>query len=80
MANMSYCRFYNTRRYIADCLAALDGKAVLSTYEAVECELMFLSILEYFEEQGIANIDWQGYDNWMDNIKNRSDASDLERN
>lgn len=58
MANMSYCRFNNTRLDMYDCLNAIgeiqDGEeSKLSEHEADAGEDMFKAILEFCVESGI---------------------------
>ena len=47
MANMSYCRFHNTRRDLEDCLEAIEDGDEISTEEAHDGRLMFLRFLEF---------------------------------
>ena len=52
MANMSYCRFYNTNLDFADCLDALEtnGLDSLSEMEQQAAEQLFQQCLTYVEE------------------------------
>ena len=73
MANMSYCRFHNTRFDMDDCLNALkraewDGKKI-SKEEIKYCEWMFDSIIEYLDDEGIIDeFDWDAYEEWKSNL------------
>lgn len=58
MANMSYCRFQNTRGDVQDCLDALREEKRLSRDEANAGRWMFDDILSYCRDNGIID----GYD------------------
>ena len=47
MANMSYCRFYNTNMDLGDCLEALEDGAELSTDEFIACKNMFKKFIDF---------------------------------
>lgn len=53
MANMSYCRFRNTRSDMEDCLEALDCGRRLSKDEAKAGYRMFDDILSFCRNNGI---------------------------
>ncbi|MCX4371581.1 MAG: hypothetical protein OSJ58_07065 [Dysosmobacter sp.] len=53
MANMSYCRFQNTRNDMEDCLDALREEKPLSRDEANAGRRMFDDILSYCQDNGI---------------------------
>ena len=53
MANMSYCRFQNTRRDMEDCLDALRDEKRLSTDEAKAGHRMFDDILDFCRDMSI---------------------------
>ena len=53
MANMSYCRFQNTRYDMEDCLIALRAEKQLSRDEAKAGHWMFDDILSYCRDAGI---------------------------
>lgn len=53
MANMSYCRFHNTRLDVQDCLEALQEEEPLSKDEASAGRWMFDDILSFCRENGI---------------------------
>ena len=53
MANMSYCRFQNTRRDMEDCLDALRDEKRLSSDEAKAGRWMFDDILDFCRDMGI---------------------------
>jgi hypothetical protein len=75
MANMSYCRFHNTRLDVEDCIEALkeaewDGEKI-SADEIRECKIMFDSIIEYLDYEGIIYIgefDYDAYEGWKSNL------------
>ena len=71
MANMSYCKFHNTNIDMRDCINALyDGKE-LSDDEAIACKNMFESVLEFFEEHDVCEVDWDEFSYWLDTINRR---------
>lgn len=53
MANMSYCRFQNTRSDMEDCIDALREEKRLSSDEAKAGRWMFDDILSYCRDTGI---------------------------
>jgi hypothetical protein len=53
MANMSYCRFYNTRIDLEDCLDALNDNEELSAEELKSCKQMFNMFIEFCVDEGI---------------------------
>ena len=53
MANMSYCRFHNTRSDLNDCLEALREDKLLSEDEAKAGRRMFEEFLEFCQENFI---------------------------
>lgn len=53
MANMSYCRFQNTRADLEDCLDALRSEKSLSNYEAMAGRHLFDEFLSFCRDQGI---------------------------
>ena len=78
MANMSYCRFHNTRLDMMDCLDALreaeDGHETISEDEIIYCVSMFDSIIDYLDEQGIIeDFDSDAYNEWKSNLKSWSE-------
>ena len=78
MANMSYCRFHNTRLDMNDCIEALkraewDGEKI-SKEEIKYCEWMFDSIIEYLDDEGIIDeFDWDVYEEWKESLDEWSD-------
>lgn len=73
MANMSYCRFHNTRMDMEDCIDALrdaeQGIEEISDSEINSCKRMFNNIMEYLDKQGILDgIDWDAYEEWKSNL------------
>lgn len=73
MANMSYCRFHNTRLDMNDCINALEMEEKISVEEARNCEMMFRIILEYLECEGIVEeVNWEGFSEWLGEIEERS--------
>ena len=74
MANMSYCRFHNTRMDMNDCIEALrrieDGDEDISKEEAKYCIWMFDSITDYLYDEGLLeDFDYDAYEEWKDNVK-----------
>ena len=53
MANMSYCRFHNTRIDLEDCLEALNDNEELSAEEFRACKRMFNMFIEFCVDEGI---------------------------
>ena len=53
MANMSYCRFQNTRSDMEDCMDALREEKRLSAEEAKAGRWMFDDILSFCQDNGI---------------------------
>ena len=53
MANMSYCRFHNTRLDLEDCLDAINNEERLSEEEARAGHHLFDDFLSFCKEQGI---------------------------
>lgn len=53
MANMSYCRFQNTRADLEDCLDALRSEKSLSDDEARAGRHLFDDFLSFCRDQGI---------------------------
>lgn len=68
MANMSYCRFHNTNLDMRDCIDALYEGAELSDDEFKACKNMFGNILKFFEDYDVCEVDWEGFNNWLDMI------------
>ena len=71
MANMSYCRFYNTNMDMRDCIDALYNEEELSDSEAIACKNMFETILKFFEEHDVCEVDWDEFSYWLDTINRR---------
>lgn len=53
MANMSYCRFYNTNEDLKDCLSAIESGEELSNAEMDSCKDMFRSFINFCCDNGI---------------------------
>ena len=69
MANMSYCRFRNTRSDLGDCLEALNEKEELSRDEARAAKRMFKDMLNFCEEHDIiANYDEDAIESMIDRL------------
>ena len=66
MANMSYCRFQNTRRDLQDCIDALDNYEELSMEEFKACKHMLEDIFDFFARCGI--VDYKNMDELKDFI------------
>ena len=73
MANMSYCRFANTRIDVEDCIETLreaewNGETI-SEDEIGYCRMMFDTIIDYLDEEGIIDeFDWDAYEEWKSNL------------
>ena len=75
MANMSYCRFHNTRLDMRDCIEVLESGEELSRAEAEKCVLMFEEIIRYLDDEGIMgaeDID-AALDEWAESIYGRAE-------
>ena len=73
MANMSYCRFANTRIDMKDCLDTLReaewGDEKISEDEIGYCRMMFDNIIDYLNEEGLINeFDWDIYSRWKEKL------------
>ena len=73
MANMSYCRFNNTRIDIEDCIEALReaewGDNKISEDEIGYCRMMFDNIIDYLDEEGLIDgFDWDRYSRWKEKL------------
>ena len=73
MANMSYCRFHNTRLDMDDCIGALkraewdDEK--ISKEEIRYCKMMFDTIIGYLDDEGLIDeFDYDAYEEWQNNL------------
>lgn len=73
MANMSYCRFHNTRLDMDDCIEALkraewdDEK--ISKEEVRYCKMMFDTIIGYLDDEGLIDeFDYDAYEEWQNNL------------
>lgn len=53
MANMSYCRFENTKKDVRDCIDMLAERNISSNSERRSAKQMLQSILNYCQEEGI---------------------------
>lgn len=73
MANMSYCRFHNTRLDVDDCIEALkrvewDGEKI-SKEEVRYCKMMFDTIIGYLDDEGLIDeFDYDAYEEWQNNL------------
>ena len=73
MANMSYCRFHNTRLDMDDCIEALkraewDGEKI-SKEEVRCCKMMFDTIIGYLDDEGLIDeFDYDAYEEWQNNL------------
>lgn len=73
MANMSYCRFHNTRLDMDDCIEALkraewDDKKI-SKEEIRYCKMMFDTIIGYLDDEGLIDeFDYDAYEEWQNNL------------
>lgn len=55
MANMSYCRFNNTKMDLDDCLEALRNGEELSENEFRKCKQMFRNFFDFLYDEGIVD-------------------------
>jgi ribosome assembly protein YihI (activator of Der GTPase) len=53
MANMSYCRFHNTKNDLDDCLDALRDGTTLSKDEFRKCKQMFGKFIDFLLDEGV---------------------------
>ena len=72
MTNMSYCRFYNTRIDMSDCIEALRNKDISSEEEKECAKRMFNEIFDYLYEEGI--LDWNSDENPEEKINDLIDS------
>ena len=75
MANMSYCRFHNTKLDLEDCIDAIRDEEELSEEEARAGKSMFDSFLSFCVDLDIIN----GYDrdavmDLFDGLKEKEDC------
>lgn len=73
MANMSYCRFANTRIDVEDCIETLReaewGEERISEDEIGYCRMMFDTIIDYLDEEGLIDeFDWDKYSRWKEKL------------
>lgn len=71
MANMSYCRFYNTELDMSDCIEALRCEETLSREELAACKCMFQEIVQYLDEEGV-EVDYDGFSDFLTNLSERN--------
>ena len=77
MANMSYCRFTNTRSDMEDCLEALRDEKPLSDFEVRAGKAMFKDILEVCQAYGIIDtFDGDEIDRLFDNLLEKEDEDE----
>ena len=77
MANMSYCRFTNTRSDMEDCLEALRDETPLSDFEVRAGKAMFKDILEVCQAYGIIDtFDGDEIDRLFDNLLEKEDEDE----
>lgn len=55
MANMSYCRFHNTKMDLDDCLDALREGDELSKEEFRKCKQMFKNFIAFLTDEGVVD-------------------------
>ena len=69
MANMSYCRFNNTKIDLDECLSVLEDEEKLSEDEFRKCKYMFKNFIDFLETQGIIEDDevWERLDDYFKN-------------
>lgn len=59
MANMSYCRFENTKSDLKDCINALENREINSEEEKVNARRMIINFLDFCLNEGIIE-DFEG--------------------
>jgi len=73
MANMSYCRFRNTKEDLYDCLDTLDYGEELSDEEFKACKKMFNSFLDFCERRALIEVDHDRVEEFFDMEINREE-------
>lgn len=74
MANMSYCRFYNTRDDLEECLDAIREEKRISEEEARAGRWMFDDFLDFCRENGIIDsYDAEAVRDLFDSLKEKND-------
>lgn len=53
MSNMSYCRFENTYKDLAECFNALEGREGLSKSEVRKARQMLIMMVEFLDQECI---------------------------
>jgi hypothetical protein len=53
MANMSYCRFHNTRKDLKDCITALENRNIANDEERTAALVLLTEICEYLLDDGV---------------------------
>lgn len=66
MANMSYCRFNNTKIDLDDCLDTLREGETLSESEFNKCKQMFRNFVSFLEDEGIIEDDGELHERMND--------------
>jgi hypothetical protein len=54
-----------------DCIETLYENSALSDDEFRACKNMFESVLEFFEENDVCEVDWDEFNNWLGTIDRR---------
>lgn len=68
MANMSYCRFHNTRLDMNDCIYAIQDGVNISEEEKLQARMMFEEIADFMIECGVIDdYDDQAMNDIIDN-------------
>lgn len=77
MANMSYCRFHNTRLDLEDCIEALRNEERLSSDEARAGRHLFDDFLSFCVDQGIIeDFDQEEIDTMFSRLERKEDDDD----
>lgn len=72
--NMSYCRFYNTRDDLEECLDAIREEKRISEEEARAGRWMFDDFLDFCRENGIIDsYDTEAVRDLFDSLKEKND-------
>lgn len=74
MANMSYCRFTNTRIDLGDCLDSIRRDERLSDFEAQNGRMMFLEFLNFCRDYDLIDqYDKEAVDDLLQGLQEREE-------
>ena len=69
MSNMAYCRFYNTRRDLRDCIEAIECGDIHSAEEKSECVSMIEEVIDYLVNEGIVEVEDGAFEEWSEFVE-----------